>query len=232
MSATLPRRPEPWLAPLKGLLFPPACLLCNRFMGLSEPEAVCLPCRSRLPLRARPAADTPFFHPAGPGEPLDGLFRLYEYRGGARKLVHRIKLTGDPRAGRWLLSELERHVPEPPRSFDAVVPVPSHRRRPWIRFSSEPAGVWTEALARHFHAPVMTPLFRNRTVPKQTSLRRQDRLVRQEGSVAVSPRELTGVRSVLLADDVITTGATARACALALKARGVDRVCLAAIAGG
>jgi predicted amidophosphoribosyltransferase len=174
---------------------------------------------------------------------LDGAYFLYSYGRAAKKLVHRIKITGDPRAGVWIRSEIawlrsarltnfEPLDASDPDRFDAIVPVPSHHRSSLLNPDSCSASLWAHELAAAYGVPVRRALRRTRTVPKQTSLDRAHRLTASENSLAVRGAALAGCRSVLLADDVMTTGATARACARALKAHGVRRVALAAIAKG
>ncbi len=232
MPTSLAERSERLLLPLKGLLFPPVCLLCNRLMGLSARESVCLTCRPLLPLRAGVG------EPDASEAPLDAVFSLYAYGRGARRLVHRIKLTGDPRAGRWLDSELLR-LSETPEfmtkfggRFDAVVPVPSHRRSSPLSPSGGAAGLWAECLASFFQIPVRAALVRTRTVPKQTSLSRTLRMTASISTLDVRSALLKNCRSVLLADDVYTTGATARACAQALRSAGIPHVTAGVIARG
>lgn len=232
MSMTLAARSDRWLMPLKGLFFPPVCLLCNRSMELSARDAVCLLCRPGLPPSAGGDA-------AVVSAPLNGLFALYRYGRGARRLVHRIKLTGDPRAGQWLTAELRR-LPETSEGaknlcagFDAVVPVPSHRRASLLAApGGGAAGLWADALASFLKIPVRDALRRTQTVPKQTSLNRVRRMAASASTLETRKGLLQNCRSVLLADDVCTTGATGRACAEALKAAGVGRVTLAVIARG
>lgn len=224
MSSTLVSRSGPWLDSLKGLFFPPVCLLCNRFMGLSAQGSVCLACRPQLALVG--AVQT-----AGE-EPLDGAFFLYRYGRAARRLVHRIKMTGDPRAGVWLEAELRRLQPALPTRPDAVVSVPSHRRPSPLTSDRGGSALWADALGSFLQIPVRSALTRSRTVPKQTSLTRDRRLAASESSLSVRTKSLAGCRSVLLADDVMTTGATARACARSLKKSGVEQVMLAVIARG
>ena len=256
MSATPVLNPRPWLVSLKGLLFPPACLLCNCSMGLSEEAAVCARCRPHLPLRNQPACPLcgEFFerdgscggcanYPNGIGgeknlageknQGRDGLFFLYRYGRSARRLVHRMKITADPRAGVWLGSELRRLTQPPSGPFDAVIPVPSHRRQLLgSPANNGAAGLWADALGSFFQIPVRSALVRSKTVPKQTTLDRSRRLMASESSLAVREPLLKGCRSVILADDVMTTGATANACTRALKTAGVDRVTLAAVGRG
>lgn len=217
---------RPWFHSFRGVFFPPACLICDNAMSLSAAETVCPGCREGL----RPA------RPTAPADlcprDLDDIFALYSYGSGARRMIHRIKLTADPRAGRWLSAELVLRAPAAPGGFDLIIPIPSHRKAGPLMSASGPANLWAAALSERLRVPAAAALLRSRTVPKQTSLRRDRRLAASEGSLALRTDALKGCRSVLLADDVLTTGATARACARLLKRHGVARVAAAVIARG
>lgn len=226
MSQLLASRTSPWLASLKGLIFPSACLICNQSMSLSAVDLVCLRCGDGLKSsRFTAPGDT------SPDD-LDDLFALYQFGSAARRLIHRIKLNPDPRAGRWLESEMVRLAIERMGRFDLIVPVPSHRRAGLLALGSESSGVWADALSSRLRIPTVKALTRVRTVAKQTSLRRDLRLTASESSLSVRVDKLKNCRSVLLADDVLTTGATARSCARLLKRRGIQRVAVAVIARG
>ncbi len=226
MPQLLTLRTRPWLASIKGLFFPPVCLVCNASMGLSAEEGACPECRTSLkPARGTAACDVS-------AEDIDSLFALYQFNGAARRLIHRIKLTGDARAERWLGSELERTGALGGQTFDLILPVPSHRKTGPFGSGPRASSLWAQALSERLRAPIADALVRVRTVAKQTVLRRDQRLASPASSLNVRTGPLKGCRSVLLADDVLTTGATARACARLLKLHGVERVTAAVIARG
>ena len=78
--------------------------------------------------------------------------------------------------------------------------------------------------------PVETPLYIKRRGRPQKELTREQRLQNARGAFGCCPgTDLTG-RRVLLIDDIITTGATASACALALLEAGAVEVTAVAIA--
>ena len=78
--------------------------------------------------------------------------------------------------------------------------------------------------------PVETPLYIKRRGRPQKELTREQRLQNARGAFGCRPgTDLTG-RRVLLIDDIITTGATASACALALLQAGAVEVTAVAIA--
>jgi predicted amidophosphoribosyltransferase len=96
-----------------------------------------------------------------------------------------------------------------------VPPAPSRQRRRGF----DPAGELAAALAERLDSPLENCLAR-RGGRRQVGRRRADRI----GSPPRIHATGTAPRSVLLTDDVLTTGATLTACAQALRAAGATRV--------
>jgi ComF family protein len=102
------------------------------------------------------------------------------------------------------------------------VPVPLHRRRLWSRGFNQSAIVARE-LSRRTGIPVaVDALRRTRANPplKGMGMRQRRRTV---AGAFRSTMELRG-QTVILVDDVLTTGSTANACARVLKRAGAGRV--------
>lgn len=98
-----------------------------------------------------------------------------------------------------------------------VVPIPASVRRALTRGFDQAV-----LLAEAFPDVVVDGLTRMRETPPQASLDRARRLTNLAGVFRANPH-LSG-RRVLLIDDVLTTGATFRAAATALKRAGVEQV--------
>jgi ComF family protein len=132
-----------------------------------------------------------------------------------------------------LAAVLSRFLVEcPPLSFDhdLIVPTPLHRERlRWRGFNQ--ALPLARAIGRAAARPVDPfVLVRWRATPPQVGLGAADRSRNVRGAFRVAGRERVCGRSVLLVDDVMTTGATAHECARVLRAAGarhVDAVVLA-----
>ena len=197
-------RPIPGLA---ALLAPPRCGCC----GGEAPagELLCGPCREELerarPLLAPGPAGVELAVAAGP------------YRGAVRELAHGLKfgrlLALAPLAARMIV----RACP-PALVRGAVVPVPPAPLR-WRWRGFDAAEEIAIALAEATGLP-LTPCLRRAGGPRQVGRSRRRRLAdppRVRAGGAVPPR-------ALLVDDVITTGATAAACARALRAAGCREV--------
>jgi ComF family protein len=145
-----------------------------------------------------------------------------------RELIHlykygRVKPLAGP-LGELLAAALPREEP-----FDAVVPVPLHWRRQWQRGFNQ-SELLARAIARRSGIPVVRALRRVRPTLTQAGLSNTDR--RRNVAAAFRCRGARRVegRRILLIDDVMTTGATAAACALALKRAGARKVALLTVA--
>jgi ComF family protein len=149
-----------------------------------------------------------------------------------RQLVHIFKYGCVKTLARPLADLLARALPLDER-FDAVVPVPLHWRRRWSRGFNQSA-LLARALARRSGIPMIQALRRTRSTAVQAGLSNSSR--RQNVVAAFSVRragafagKLAG-RRILLIDDVLTTGATAAACAIALKRAGAAHVAVLTVA--
>jgi len=143
---------------------------------------------------------------------------LCSYEGIGAELIQAVKYGNRRQAIRPMVEALVPSIPE----VDAVVAVPSDRRRVRERGYDLTATLARQIAAR-IEAPVITPLERV-TADSQTGRGRAERQqVEFRARVAVPER-------VLLVDDVVTTGATAIACALALGLAGARSTSFVALA--
>jgi len=156
------------------------------------------------------------------------------YEKGLLKAVHCLKYKGRIELarplGRLLFSNFQRYWT--PDEFDLLLPVPLHRRRIRKRGFNQSLLLLREWPA-HMEAARgdagsirIAPqlLARTKPTPSQTGLGRKARRKNLRGAFTVTiPRQVKKMR-ILLVDDVYTTGATADACAGALRRAGAARV--------
>ena len=106
---------------------------------------------------------------------------------------------------------------------DALVPVPIHATRKKTRGFNQ-AEILARVIGKKLGIPVMPEmLVRNKKTLPQKDLSAAERLKNLSGAFAAGeiPER---IRSVILVDDIYTTGSTIEACARALRASGISRV--------
>ena len=162
-----------------------------------------------------------------------GFDRAYSfgfYEGPLRKLIHLFKYSGMKPLGKRLAGLLSRALPdEAVEGFDAVVPMPLHWRRRWRRGFNQ-SEILARLVAKERRICVLNAVKRVRATAVQAGLTNSNRRKNVAGAFRVSRKtQVTGKR-ILLIDDVMTTGATAAACASALKRAGARSVTLLTLA--
>lgn len=156
--------------------------------------------------------------------PLDGVRAACRFDGLVRQVVHELKYRG-ARARAPLLADLIATTLERrPLAADLLVPVPMWPARERAR-SFNQAGLIARALGEQLQVDVApAALARLRDTPRQVGRTGAERLQNLTGAFACPNAGLVRGRRVALVDDVMTTGATLRACAEPLKASGAARV--------
>ena len=181
------------------------CVRCG--VPISAPLLLCATCATRPP--AFDVARALGLYLAGPAL-LNPLARA----------VRAIKFHGHRAAARSLGGALGSLLPLPADSL--VVPVPLHPTRLRER-GYDQAALLAHACARAAGLPLaVRGLVRRRDTPAQARLDASARRKNLAGAF-VAPAPLAQP-TVALVDDVLTTGATAEACARALRAAGVERI--------
>lgn len=224
-----------------NLLYPPTCLLCRqRFPAhqTRQEHPVCQDCQHAMPRNVPPQCQRC-------GRELPGAFdalmdcatcRLrplafesarapWQYAGSTQKAIQQFKYHRRHRIGQWLAQEMAviAHTSPPLNDTTLIVSVPRHWLKRRLK-GDDPVGGLASAIARVMHKPYAPNALRQqRWTTSQTHLTgpKRFRNVRQ-AFIAQAP--LVQGQRILLIDDVLTSGATAHACALALKAAGAHNV--------
>lgn len=150
------------------------------------------------------------------------------YEGTLRELIHLFKYGGIKTLARPLGDLLALALPRD-QQFDIVVPMPLHWRRRWRRGFNQ-SSLLARLTARRCGIPMLHAVRRTRSTATQAGLTNARRRENVSGAFRVTKGPAVRGRRVLLIDDVMTTGATANACALALKRGGASSVTLLALA--
>lgn len=158
----------------------------------------------------------------------DSAYCYGAYEGALRELIHQFKY-GKVRTLAAPLGDLLANAMPRDQRFDAIAPMPLHWLRRWRRGFNQ-AELLARSLSRRTGIPVVRPLRRRGGTQTQAGLSNSER--RRNVSTAFFVRRgaaLEGKR-ILLVDDVMTTGSTGAASALALKRAGAAKVSLLTVA--
>ena len=195
-----------------NLFYPLRCASCKRDLPYDAPSRICPLCLSSLDEL--------------PHDPRPSFIRsCFPYEGTAKELIHEFKYSGKDYLSEILvpfLLKTWRKYPEM-ASAEAVCSVPAHPARVRERGYNQ-----SEVLAKEFAKtaalPYISALERVRNTPSQIALKRDERARNVEGAFRARAPALVRGKSVLLVDDVCTTGATLQACAAALREAGSGKV--------
>jgi ComF family protein len=139
-------------------------------------------------------------------------------------IIRRHKYGLDQSLAHALAECLGDELPLGAADYDLIIPVPLHSGRlRWRGFNQ--AAMLAVAVARRMDRPLdLSTLVRVRETPPQTRQNRGERIKNLTQAFAVRRPARIASRSILLIDDVMTTGATADECARTLLAAGARRV--------
>jgi ComF family protein len=216
---------------------PPRCPACGAVTA--EPHRFCLSCWQSLTFLGDPCCrrcGLPFEYGdsslecgrclASPPR-YDRLRAAVAYGEVARRVALKLKYGGKPGIAETLARFMERHLEAAAGAGSPLlVPVPLHRWRIWKRGYNQ-AALIAGALSRRSGVPAAADLLRRTraTVPLK-GLGRRERALAVRGAFEAAPaaRDRLEGRAIVLVDDVFTSGATAGACASALKRAGAASV--------
>lgn len=218
-------------------VLPPRCLRCG--VTVDGVGALCPDCWSQMAFLGAPhcaCCGYPFEFEMAPGALCAACMRerpafdraraVLRYDEASRDLVlafkHADRTDGAPAYGRWLARAGAELLPE----VDLIAAVPLHWSRLFARRYNQ-AALLALALGRATGLPAVPDLLaRGRRTPSQGRLSAAARARNVAGAFTVRPRRRAALagRRVLLVDDVLTTGATAEACARVLRRAGAAAV--------
>jgi len=162
---------------------------------------------------------------------------LGAYEGVLQIAIHHFKYHDRPQLalplGRYLAEYARKHVSElNDLKFDALVPVPMHPIRQRLRGYNQSERL-AQALGKELELPLLTgSLTRIRPTRAQVGLAREARYHNLTGAFQVRLPETVAGKTLLLIDDVATTGSSLHECADVLKAAGAKAVYALTLAAG
>jgi len=191
---------------LIDLVFPPRCGVC----GAVGQEDICSECLKKISF-LRPTA---FVHSVGAYEgPLKSAILRFKFKKKAN--------LAEP-LGVLMVKYLSRHLDM--NKIDFIVPVPLHQSKFNERGFNQ-SELLSHVITKYYDVPTVSGmLFRTRRTFPQFDLPRMERFKNIKGAFEVKGANLLKERSVLLVDDIYTTGSTISECTRVLKDGGAGNV--------
>ncbi len=209
------------------LLFPVACLACNRPLLYKE-RVLCTYCLGALPN----GCDNDIVkHRFWGKAPIEHAIALFQFSKGSsvQKLLHKVKYGNRQKAlyhlGRYCGFFCQRLE----RNFDVIIPVPLHVKRLQERGYNQ-SYIFAKGISHTLAVSCKNNWLRRIVNTKtQTKKNKDERFKSMMNAFVISPHARLENKHVLLVDDVITTGATLRVCMQQLLASGTRCISIATL---
>ena len=197
------------------LLWPRNCEICGRPVD-REARYICAECLNRIP----------FVRPEDGMYEIDDAASAVRFECETREIINGYKFKNSI----WLRDDFVDWIEAAVRSrfdvaaIDAVIAIPttlSHR----INRGYNQSALLAESLAKRIDRKFLAGVVARIGHPKrQSSLSEEERAENVKGTFVVREPELVRGRTILLVDDIMTTGSTLSECAKTLKDAGAWRV--------
>ena len=230
MNTIISRVPKHWHS-FVDLVYPRTCPICEKAL-LREEKHICISCQLQLPVIDNNSAENKEMESRFWGkikiEKAYGYLRYDKY-GATKKILHEIKYKSNAD----LAFQMGVLMGEEMKNYDFshagfIIPVPLHPKKEKIRGFNQ-----SLELARGFSKGINIPV-REDLVKRVINTKTQtklDRMERWENVEAIfeydkckSPQEST----VIIFDDVVTTGATIESLAKSLMSSGIENIIVVA----
>jgi competence protein ComFC len=208
---------------LADLLFPPRCVFCGEM--IPPGTKICEKCKKAV----LPKGTIRKLHLSSPNAVVP-CAALFEYEGKVRESMLRYKFRGEKYCGEYYAEKLAEFIRAafPGTSFSLVTWVPLSEGEKKKRGYDQ--AEWIACLlARKLNVPCLPCLRKIKENRTQHLLRREERAANVRGVYSAVGSAQEG-KTVLLVDDIVTTGATLSECASVLLRGGAKGVFCAAAA--
>ncbi len=229
-----------YVSGLVSLFYPQHCVICGQYLEQSDFD-LCKRCWDGLPTIGSSYCEKcgaylgPYTKPAktcsrckSELKYLKKVVALFRYKDTAKELIHRLKFDRERHVAYCLANMLASHLSTDDfiSKIDFMIPVPLHWKREMHRTFNQ-SEIICSTLAKKLGLKYRTNiLVRTKATREQSKLKHRERLNNLKDAFALSLVKKHKIRNktILLVDDVMTTGATMSECAKVLKKGGAKRI--------
>ena len=232
---------------LLDLIYPPKCIICNEILLPGVQIDICSECYKKVPFIGDKIiceiCGQPLNITFGQNQCLDCRGQHYyfekciapcEYKGVMRQAIVKFKFYGKRQYGKTLGKLMVERLNQVQTSmtYDMIIYTPMHRKRLMKRGYNQ-AKLLAAVIGKEINCPVGKDiLLKIKDTSPQSILSRKQRLINLKNVFCLNPRADIKGKTLLLVDDVYTTGTTVNECAKLLKTAGAKQVFVATVAVG
>jgi len=214
-----------------NIIYPPSCIFCRQILSYDSDLQICGACYCDLPfsgeeLLATTQEDGDHY--------CDGAVSVFEYTGVVKESLIRFKFYNEPgyyRTYAELIAEKLTKLVDIGQ-YHMVLSVPLHKHKEISRGYNQ-ACLISKELSRKLKLPERSRLIKRcRYTEAQSLLDKEKRSQNVKGAFVVASPDRVAGKSVLLVDDILTTGSTLEECGRVLKSAGAVKVTAVVVATG
>lgn len=216
---------------LVNVVYPPKCIFCQQLLQYDIVLHICSACYEKLPFSSKTFMTT---SQDGEESYCDGAISVFEYTGMVKDSLIRFKFYNKPSYyrtyARLIAYKLAQMVDM--KQYNMVLSVPLHKQKEFLRGYNQ-AFLISRALSRELKLPEDSYLLKRcRHTDVQSLLNKQLRHKNVKGAFMVAAPKNAAGKSILLVDDILTTGSTLDECGKMLKQAGALKVTAVVVATG
>lgn len=227
-----------------GMLFTSTCPLCGQTMAFNA-KGACKECSEKIRYIREPRCQK-CGRPLGEMDQIlceectkrkhhfDAGICIFEYSGRMKESIYEFKYNNRREYGEYYAVEAAKIYGKVLKQWniDAIIPVPIHKEREIERGYNQ-ATEFGQALARYTGIPIRKNiLIRTKKTEPQKELTDIMRYLNLKNAFSIDRNAMAKIRTVLIVDDIYTTGSTIDACSSILKKAGADKVFFLCITSG
>ena len=223
------------------IFFPPKCIYCGKFLVPGDRPLICRRCADSIPYIQTRCAKCGGVFTYNNGRPeclsckvagryFDGVFAPAKYNAGLRTAILKYKFGSQTYMAKPLSYFTAEGLKKLGVKADVVLTVPPDPARIPKR-GFDPAEQLGRVIASQLGLPYKANWLKKiKSTPNQSRLTKAQRLKNLKGAFALTGKADVKGLSILLIDDIITTGATTSEVAKLLKKKGAEYVFVATLA--
>lgn len=222
-----------FLFDLLDFVFPNFCLLCNQKISRNL-FSICDSCLSKIESSNPKDIDEFYNHNFANNKLITNFYARYEFikDGQFQNVVHQLKYNGKSRIGILLGKELGKELLKKEwfKEIDIIVPVPIHRIKKFKRGYNQ-SSLIVKGISQVTKKPIDERIIKRiKNTETQTHLHLQERIENVKNAFKVINKTKIFNKTILIVDDVCTTGSTVNEVAKTLLSSGAKEINLATLA--